>query len=190
MDQDQFTNAMLIAFNNDMVKKSLVELVSQALTDPVSDRVTESLRNEVVMLRAELRELDQRIYQLEEKLQSAESDTDSLEQYTRRNSLRIAGIREETGEDPTEKVMELVNSTLKLNPPLDITEVDRIHRVGKPASATNQRNNPRAILVKLATYRSRKRIMDLRPQTKTLPDVFLNEGPASSNENATRRVPE
>ncbi|ELU00662.1 hypothetical protein CAPTEDRAFT_193098 [Capitella teleta] len=71
--------------------------------------------------------------------------------------------------------MELVNSTLKLDPPLDITEVDRIHRVGKPASATNQRNKPRAILVKLATYRSRKRIMDLRPQTKTLPDVFLNE---------------
>ncbi|ELT91736.1 hypothetical protein CAPTEDRAFT_212480 [Capitella teleta] len=92
MDQDQFTNAMLIAFNNDMVKKSLVELVSQALTDPVLD-------NEVVMLRAELRERDQRIHQLEEKLQSAVLDTDSLEQYT------------------TEKVMELVNSTLKLDPP-------------------------------------------------------------------------
>ncbi|ELT90352.1 hypothetical protein CAPTEDRAFT_210214 [Capitella teleta] len=87
------------------------------------------------MLRAELRQRDQRI-QLEEKLQSADSDTDSLEQYTRRNSLTIAGIREETGKDPKEKVMELVNSTLELDPPLDITEVDRIHRKSRKEKMT------------------------------------------------------
>ncbi|ELU12157.1 hypothetical protein CAPTEDRAFT_204702 [Capitella teleta] len=121
---------------------------------------------EVVMLRGELRERDQRIHQIEEKLQSVESDTDSLEQNTRRNSEDCwynYTEKKKTDKDPTEKVMELVNSTL--DAPLDITAVDAIHRVGKP----------RAILAKLATYRSRKRIVDLRPQTKTLPDVFRNE---------------
>ena len=177
MNQTEFSMALLMAFKDEEVKKSLVELVARAITGPVSQKVSENVKNEVVKLRAELQHRDLKIKQLEEKVESLTADIDQLEQYSRRNSLRITGIPETDEEDPVSKVMDLVNNTLQLNPPLELSEVDRVHRSGKPRSnlAPNQPAKPRAILVKMATYRSRKRIMDLRSSRLLQKGVFFNE---------------
>lgn len=162
-----------MAFKDKEIKESLVELMARAVTDPVAEKVSESVKNEVVKLRAELRDRDKKIKQMEERVDSLTSDIDQLEQYTRRNSLRITGIPETSEEDAVAKVMDLVNVALHLDPPLELSEVDRIHRAGKPTSS--QSRKPRAILVKMATYRSRKRVMDLRPRTKEQQGLYLNE---------------
>ncbi|ELU16570.1 hypothetical protein CAPTEDRAFT_187091, partial [Capitella teleta] len=103
MNQGEFTQALLMAFKDKEIKESLVELMARAVTDPVAEKVSESVKNEVVKLRAELRDRDKKIKQMEERVDSLTSDIDQLEQYTRRNSLRITGIPETSEEDAVAK---------------------------------------------------------------------------------------
>ena len=176
MNQEEFKQAFLLALKDEDLKKSLLELVSGTASDPAEQKTLESMKNEIVLLRKELRDRDQKILSLEKEMQTLADDQDNLEQHSRRNTLRIAGVQEELdGEDTVAKVLDLVNNDLELNPPLEIAEVDQIQRVGKPSG---QPDKPRAILVKLATYRSRKRVMDLRPAVKDLqrsPKIYFND---------------
>ena len=89
-----------------------------------------------------------RILQLEEKL-------DYLEQYGRRNSLRISGIEEDVeGEDLPAKVKNGL-TVLGLE---NSVQIDRLHRVGpRPRRDTDrtQKYRSRLVLVKFANYTSR-----------------------------------
>lgn len=75
---------------------------------------------------------------------------DQLEQYTRRNSLRIFGVAEEKDENLEDKVVNICKQ--KLNVDLTSCCIDRIHRIGP--NKTN-RNNGRGILLKFASYKSK-----------------------------------
>jgi hypothetical protein len=195
MDPKDFADAFLCALNDDSIKKALVSIMVKGVSEPVSQRVTTSLRNEITDLKKELRERNATIAKMQQHIDDLTAETDRLEQYTRRNSLRIAGVAEVTGEDVTASVLDVINDQLKLSPPLALTEVDRIHRVGNPnkkaprpvqgaaleldgdANAQPPRTPaPRQILVKLATYRSRKRVMDLRGYLKNSSlGIFISE---------------
>jgi hypothetical protein len=149
-DQDDFVRGLIVALKN--------ADVLEALSDVVAQRV----KNEVVLLRAELRQRSEDITALEKQVTELRNENDRLEQYSRRNSIRITNIPEKQNEDVSETVLQLVNETLALTPPLTISGVDRLHRVGKPAAKTDDKRKPRAILVKFATYRSRKRVMEVK----------------------------
>ena len=56
------------------------------------------------------------------------SQLTALEQFSRRNALRISGITEREGEDVLELTLNLVSSSLL--PPLTMEDVDRVHRFG------------------------------------------------------------
>lgn len=77
---------------------------------------------------------------------------DSLEQYTRRNSVRIFGMEEKKDEIVEDSVLEVFNK--QLGPEC----IDRCHRIGS-YSQSNQtdlkRARPRAIIVKFCSYRYR-----------------------------------
>ena len=94
---------------------------------------------------------DKQILDLTTKVQDLEDKADDLEQYSRRNSLRISGIPEREGEDVLQETLRVVNSTLL--PPLTVEEIDRVHRVGPKLP-----DKTRQILIKLATYRTRRRV--------------------------------
>jgi hypothetical protein len=165
MNQEEFTRAFLVALKCKEVQESL------------SNVVTQGLKNEIVVLRGELKKRDVSIGQLKTQVQELREENDRLEQYTRRNSIRITNVPEKKNEDVTKTVLDLINN-LPLSPPLNLSEIDRLHRVGKPptptttppaeASSTQEqtpsktKKRPRAILIKFATYRSRKRVMDMK----------------------------
>ena len=189
MQPKEFVEALLCALNDDSIKKALVDIMVEGVSEPVSQQVTSSLTNQITALKKELRERDATIAEMQQHIEDLTAESDRLEQYTRRNSLRIAGVAEVTGEDITASVLNVINDQLKLSPPLALTEVDRIHRVGNPKKKTPnpmqdaaRHSNaqpppaPRPILVKLATYRARKRIMDLRGSLKnSTRGIFLSE---------------
>ena len=81
------------------------------------------------------------------KLNTLKCDQDRLEQHTDRNSLRISGVPESEHEDVCGKVMGLCNGKLRI--PVKTSDIDRVHRVGRPGTV------PRQFLVKFATYGSR-----------------------------------
>lgn len=145
MDPKDFTKCFLAALNEPNVNEKLGILIG--------DRV----REEVRQLHAVLEKKDAEITQLNNKIDDLELKLDIAEQYSRRNCIRIAGLPESEDEDTTRVTMELINDTMALDPPLELQEVDRLHRVGKPDS-----QKPRGIIVKFATYRSRARVFNAK----------------------------
>ncbi len=105
---------------------------------------------------------------------------EELEQYGRRNGVRISGIPEkDTRGNSIPWMLNWSKTHLGLNiPPGGIS---RMHRVGKPGTKEAPLTRPRAILVKFSTYQLRREALFqnkfLRSATNpdSLPNVFLSE---------------
>ncbi|KAK3926629.1 LINE-1 retrotransposable element ORF1 protein [Frankliniella fusca] len=104
-------------------RSELEALISEAVAAailPLSDQI-KYLCGEVEKLKTELNTKDQAIDSLQHKC-------DELEQYGRRNNVRIFGIPEQKNENTDDLAMELAQK-LKVNIRLD--NIDRTHRVGR-----------------------------------------------------------
>ena len=127
----------------------------------------DALRAEVRALRKELGELA----------------NDALEQYGRRNNLRISGIPESAlaegeNEDTTAAVVNLANTVLHLDPPLHPSDVEVSHRLRKPRNA--KPSEPRPIIVRYRSKAERYRVISNRKNLKPYNEskdvkVFINE---------------
>ena len=113
---------------------------------------------------------------LRESLISLNTKTDDLEQYTRRNSLRVAGIAEKDDESTD---MLITNLCSDLGVPLETHHIDRSHRVGKPDEPIDPATTPkpRPIIVKFISYRYRQQFYRARYDLKNKghKGVFVNE---------------
>lgn len=169
MEKGDFAQAFLTALKDPEIRSTLGEIVG------------EQVKNEIILLRKELKEKNAKIERLERRIDSLESDNDTLEQYTRRNSLRIFGLpEEEAGEDTAQVALTLINQTMKVEPPITSEDLDRAHRIGKkgtPSTTSPQPSTtprPRAVIIKFATYRARQRVMAKRKSLQKT-KVFINE---------------
>jgi hypothetical protein len=179
MDQAEFTTLLTAALSNEAVQNKLSMIVKD-------------LKSEVAFLRTIMEKKDERITKLEERVNELENNQDSLEQYTRRNSLRITGMKESENEDPVKVALDLFNNMLPAeDDKVKVEDIDRVHRVGPKAregsristrsnsntTAETQKQN-RDLLVKFATYRVRNRVFRAK---KTLNPTYSfdssNSGP-------------
>lgn len=114
------------------------------------------------------------------------SELEDLQQYTRRNSLRITGIPETTNESTDQIILDLAHKHLDVA--LDCKDIDRSHRVGR---SNNQARNIRPILVKFTTYRARESVITKRShlkrniETKT---IYINEDLTAKKAGLAKRV--
>ena len=151
---EDFVKALSEALKDSTVKEQFRTIFQPAIDDLTRDlnsqmdiwrkKFTDDLRQELDSLRKNIKAKDQKIAELETEIEVLKDDQDRLEQYSRRNSLRISGLPEQDGENVLKKVVDLCNNKLKL--PVKISDFDRVHRVGKSGSPA------RPILVKFATY--------------------------------------
>ncbi|ELT94514.1 hypothetical protein CAPTEDRAFT_211138 [Capitella teleta] len=119
----------------------------------------------------------QRITDLEKEIDSLKSSADDLEQYSRRTSLRVAGLHEENEEDPCKVAMDLINDHLSLDPPISIEELDRVHQVG-PKKTEDSTTKPRKLLMKFTTRRACRRVFAVRwrlQSSEATKKIFINE---------------
>ena len=77
--------------------------------------------------------------------------------------MRVYGLSETTTGSTDEKLITLCNDHLKLKPPLALEEIEVSHRVGPETT-----DNPRPILVKFVSRRSKARVMVMKKFLKTL----------------------
>ncbi|KAK3753059.1 hypothetical protein QZH41_005504 [Actinostola sp. cb2023] len=106
---------------------------------------------------------------------------DDIEQYSRRNSIRISGITENKDENTDELVMKTIKE--KLNIDITTNDLDRSHRVGlrKPGK-------PRQIIVKLVRHNKKVEILKNR---KNAEDHGIDwQGPSVAEEGAAVEVPD
>ena len=116
-------------------EKEFIEVFIRALSNKsvikkLQDAVCEPLQKEVNDLRMAIQAKDAKIDSLEKQVSDLELQIEDIEQYGRRNSLRISGIQETASENVKEKVSELINDTLQVTPKVMDQHIDRVHRVG------------------------------------------------------------
>lgn len=151
------------------LKSFLLDADNQKL---LRDAICTPLLTEIKELKELLQQKDDAIKTLRGRISALEEKNDELEQYTRRNSLRITGIPESEEEDCYKRVLDIANNTLELDPPLTIQDIDRTHRIGPKLSG----RSTRPIIVKFATYRQRHRMMTKRNLLRVkAKQVFINE---------------
>lgn len=146
---------------------SVLATVQEHLT--VVEKTNNDLRNEVSELKSKVSELEQKVENLTIENQQAN-------QYSRRNSLRLSGIKETEGESTDKIVMDVITA---VGAPVSIDQVDRTHRLGpysKPDQAAGNRR-PRDIIIKFVSFRARQNLYTLRTKLKDngYKGVFLNE---------------
>ncbi len=165
MTPDSFAMLLANALKTPQVIDSMGSIVHdrlEALTEDYERRLRE-LESKNLQLQLENTSLHQR-------LGSAESAIDELEQYGRRNALRISNTWAEVdGESTDDMVVDLAINQLGVD--LHLNDISRSHRVGP-----KRPGQPRPVLVKFSTYRARERVYRARSQLKnTLNNTYINE---------------
>ena len=140
--------------------KTLMLPVTSKLTDTVA-----MLSQSITSLKKEMEEKDSIIRELQGSVSRLHVTVDDLEQHGRRESMRVFGLPETTPGSTDDKVLELVNNRMKLQPPLSL---DVSHRVGqvKPMGEDGAPPPPRPLLVKFVSRRSKARVMEVRKRLR------------------------
>ena len=121
--------------------------------------------------------------ELKERVRKLELESDALEQYGRRNILRVSGIPEQNNEVTDDIIIQLASD---LNVPISKKDIDRSHRVGKPDTGgrlgrtTKSTRQHRDIIVKFTSYNARHNLFQMRKELPTtenanLKSIFINE---------------
>ena len=144
--------------------KDFIQQIVAAVVDSVTQAVIHELEKNVKYNNEKVSELEaqltlqtNRVAELENKLLEQMSD---LEQYQRRNNVRIFGIAEQENENCDQSVLNVLRNQLKLQD-FDINDIGRCHRVGvkRPGSR-------RPIIVQFSTYRRREVVIRNRKLLK------------------------
>ena len=160
-------------------------LSHETVVSKLSVIITKDLRTEIATLRSIIEKKDEKLSMLEKRINHLENEQDTLEQYTRRNSLRVSGLEELDYEDPAQVALCLFNSTMNMQSrdPVSINDIDRVHRVGKRSPG-----RARQLLVKFATYRARQRVFQskrrLNPRLRGSGDAPWGVTPAGSADSS------
>lgn len=102
----------------------------------------------------------------------AENRAEKLEQYTRRNSVRVFNVEETEGERCEEKVLTIFSKHMKIT--LPDYAIDRCHRVGNKINREGS-NRPRAIIVKFSSYKFRDVVFRNKKLLKGNPAVIKED---------------
>lgn len=136
------------AANNLMSDENFIKLIAETVAKTVTATVLQAIEQKFDEQKKELDSLKDKVKSLEAQKNENEQKIDKLEQYTRRNSLRVFGIKESMNENLEDKVLQFFKN--QLNEDIKMEQVDRMHRVGK-----FKNGGTRAIIIKFVSYQHR-----------------------------------
>ncbi|XP_072168546.1 uncharacterized protein [Diadema setosum] len=160
LNNEDYIN-MLNSVVSNAVDKAFTKLHSRV---EVLEGQVHDLQNECDNKSHQITVLKKEISQQSDRIQNLVQGQLNLEQYSRRNCIRIFGVREATGECTDNILCDIAQSKLgiTINP---ATDIDRSHRTGrkKPESASH---SPRPIIVKMTSYKRKHQILTARRKLK------------------------
>lgn len=159
-DSDQIPN-----FLTDEYAAKIATIVKEAiaaelteLTTKLVNKVTTGINETIQGFQAENRTLRDKIITLEKKVENLERQDAGLQQYSRKNCLRLSGIPESEGESVDQIATNLFQ---ELGSNVSLKDADNMHRLKKrPNSQTATR--PRDIIIKFISYRARQDVYAAR----------------------------
>lgn len=152
----------------DRIKASLMSIF-KAATQDMADDIKRS-HQVIDSLKHQLQAKDVTIHALQGDVGKLTSKVEDLEQYSRRASMRVFGLPEDSHGSLEDKLLSLFNDELQMSPKMTVDEMEVVHRVQKaPAeSGAPQDGRPKPVLIKFASRRSKQRAMSLRKKLKSL----------------------
>ena len=158
----------------DAIKEALHDdNVVAGLAKRIASVVTETIAARLNAMDKSLRDKDEKIKQLEEHVNLVDAQLDHMEQYSRRSSVRVTGIKEQDGEDLDRIVNNLMDDMDVQD--MDITNFNRMHRVGPRNSLTNK-NHARQIIIQFKDYKSKTTFIKARKSLRGKhPNVYIAE---------------
>lgn len=154
----------------EMLKASFQDEIV-TIVDGVVKGVLSGLQDRISSLEKSNSDLINENRSLITRITALEAQADQAEQYSRRNCLRISGVKEESNESTDDIVMKIASD---IGSDIQLENIDRSHRIGNP----NRRGDkPREIIVKFTAYRYRSRFYKQRTRLKEqgYTGVFINE---------------
>lgn len=130
----------------------------QVLATLIRDQVVQELKETITKNTTVIEELKNAIVIKDHEIAALERRVDDLEQYSRRQCLRIFGVEEKDGEDTDKIVMEVAE---KVGVTVQLTDIDRSHRVG-----VKRGDRPRPLIAKFVSYRNRNEIFRNKKKLK------------------------
>ena len=168
----------IIKENTPDTKTIVFEAVKKA-TGSFTEKLNTVVK-ENTTLREKCTSLEKRVTELEAANSARLLENDALEQYGRRNILRISGIPENTSSEDTDGIV--LKLAFDMGAPMSPADIDRSHRVGKVRTShgPGQPTKHRDIIVKFATYNARNRLFQERKflretANEELKTIFINE---------------
>jgi len=164
LTSSDFATYLVEALRDSSVQEQLKKAFQvdyEKIADIVAAKTAERLKGLEMLLKAK----DAKITEMENKIKEFENKLDEHEQYSRRTSIRISGMKETKDENLIAKTKDILST-------MDISEEDinRMHRVG-PAGTPN-----RQILLQFTNYTAKRNAMHNRKKLKTkAPGIFINE---------------
>lgn len=172
MDEDTFVRAFLTALQNPEIKDAIKSIVGEQHREDLREELG-ALRQELGSVRKELGAARTEAKRLQGRVADLEDQVEDLEQYSRRNCLRISGVEENDNEDVVHETLKLFNEGMRVQPPIQLSDIDRIHRLGKKNLSASR---PRGIIIKFATYGARARVFGNRRELKNSRSaLYINE---------------
>ena len=150
MDQKEFQDLFLLSLQDEPFRNRVKKELGH-----------DELLTEIGTLRAACQKKDSRISELERHSKEIDALMDALEQYSRGNTTRIDGIKENDSECLINTVLHLFNTRMQVSPPLLPSDIDRVHRVGRKTP-----NRNRTVLVKFTTGIAKDRVYRVRSKLK------------------------
>ena len=150
IDQKDFQDLFLLSLQDESFKRRVKTELGH-----------DELLTEISTLRAACQKKDSRISELERHSKEIDALMDALEQYSRGNSMRIDGIKENDTECLIHTVLHLFNTRMQVSPPLLPSDIDRVHRVGRKSPGKN-----RTVLVKFTTGIAKDKVYRVRSNLK------------------------
>ena len=103
------------------------------IADTIAAKTIEALKTENQKKDVIIATQQREIHDVQDKI-------DDMEQWTRRGSTRIQGLREDGAGTLEDKLLKLFNNDLKIQPPIMLEEVEVTHRLPRrrPAAAVHE----------------------------------------------------
>ena len=150
--------------------KQLIPVIVSAVTSAVSAAVKATTKSALAEV---LETSNTKVEQMQQMSLMMKYDIDKLEQYSRRESIRISGIGAQVGEKEEDIIEAVVQIAKDIDVIIQPNDISVAHRVGK-ANASG-----RSVLCRFVSRQVRDKVMKSRKKLKDLPNhkgkTYLND---------------
>lgn len=150
--------------------KDFIEIVMPEITKVISVAVSAAVSGAMTKVMERLDTIHKRADQTQNQVLVNNYDCDKIEQYQRRDNIRIFGLEEEEGETEEDLELKVIELASEMGVSLKADEISIAHRLGR------SRNKERQVIVRFCHRKKRNEIMRKKAELKKKSKkVFINE---------------